>query len=290
MVTANLGRFLVAIALAASMFSNGARSSEPESCIKAANTSNWQVAELTCTEEATSGHSYAQYLLGHMYEGGKVAQDFGKAAHWYRQAAYQGHEQAQFYLAEMHYHGRGVPQDYREARHWYMMAARNGNNLLAHFQLGVIFNEGQGTEKDLSQALYWFKLAAQKGHTPSAELIAKIRPYNAPQSAEQSPLHPMTAGELYGEMLRRNQRLSNQQQIQPIERPSSASSSFLQDLGRAIAGGLNAATANMNRENEMRRRALIEQNAQPVPRLGVHCTTTVDTSFGLNTARTFCTP
>lgn len=177
-----------------------------------------------------------------------------------------------------------------------MMAARNGN-LPAHFQLGLIFSEGRGTEKDLNQALYWFRLAAQRGHTPSQEVIVKIapaesraQPHKALENTEQYPPHHMTSSGYYTENLRRNQRLSNEQQIQPTERPSVTISNFWQDLGQAIAGGLNAATANMNRENEMRRRALIEQNSQPIPRLGVHCTTTVDTSFGLNTARTFCTP
>ena len=64
---------------------------------------------------------------------------------------------------------------------------------------------------------------------------------------------------------------------------------FFQNLSRSIADGLNNATAEMNRQTEMQRRALIEQSNQPVvmPR-SVQCTTTVDTSFGLNTATTTC--
>ena len=45
------------------------------------------------------------------FNGGGVPQDYSEAAAWYRQAAEQGHANAQFNLGWMYANGRGVPQE-----------------------------------------------------------------------------------------------------------------------------------------------------------------------------------
>ncbi len=42
---------------------------------------------------------------------------------WYRKAAEQGNDSAQFNLGVMYTKGRGVPQDYVQAHMWYNLAA-----------------------------------------------------------------------------------------------------------------------------------------------------------------------
>ena len=46
---------------------------------------------------------------------------------WFRQAAEQGHAQAQFNLGVMYYNGEGVPQDLVLAHMWVNIAGTNGD-------------------------------------------------------------------------------------------------------------------------------------------------------------------
>ena len=65
---------------------------------------------------AAQGLDEAQYALGNMYaDGWGVPQDAAEAARWFRLAADQGHSSAQSELALMHEKGEGVPEDAAEA-------------------------------------------------------------------------------------------------------------------------------------------------------------------------------
>ena len=62
-----------------------------------------------------------------MYEAGQgVPQDDAEAVAWYRQAAEQGHTEAQFNLGFMYATGRGVSRDLVEAAAWWFKAATQG--------------------------------------------------------------------------------------------------------------------------------------------------------------------
>ena len=50
-----------------------------------------------------------------------------EGAKWLRLAAEQGHDEAQFYLAELYACGEGVPEDRDEALKWYRKSAEQGN-------------------------------------------------------------------------------------------------------------------------------------------------------------------
>ena len=53
-----------------------------------------------------------------MYEYGlEVAQDFSRAAKWYKRAADQGDGWAQNSLGVLYYHGQGVQKDFGQAFH-----------------------------------------------------------------------------------------------------------------------------------------------------------------------------
>jgi hypothetical protein len=52
-----------------------------------------------------------------------VARDYAEALTWFRKAAEQGDEQAQYNLGAMYGNGRGVPQDYMRSYFWFSLAA-----------------------------------------------------------------------------------------------------------------------------------------------------------------------
>jgi hypothetical protein len=58
------------------------------------------------------------YVNGH-----GVSQDYTQALIWYRKAADQGNDRAQFGLGLMYANGHGVPQDYVRAHMWFNIAA-----------------------------------------------------------------------------------------------------------------------------------------------------------------------
>ena len=53
-------------------------------------------------------------------------QDYAKAVKWYRKAAEQGDDGAQFQLGLIYEIGEGVPKDYSEAAKWYRKAIIRG--------------------------------------------------------------------------------------------------------------------------------------------------------------------
>ena len=56
-----------------------------------------------------------------------VAQDYKEAVKWYRLAAKQGNDVAQFNLGLKYAHGVGVPQSYQETYNWLSLAAASGH-------------------------------------------------------------------------------------------------------------------------------------------------------------------
>ena len=65
-----------------------------------------------------------------MYENGQgVAQDYSAAMKWFRMAADQGHEKAQYNLGFMYYQGQGVPQNTSEALRWLHKAQVQGDEI-----------------------------------------------------------------------------------------------------------------------------------------------------------------
>jgi TPR repeat protein len=63
-----------------------------------------------------------------MYDSGQgVIQDYKAVVKWYRLAAEQGGDHAQFYLGLMYANGEGVIQDYTRAHMWWNIAASQGH-------------------------------------------------------------------------------------------------------------------------------------------------------------------
>ena len=58
----------------------------------------------------------------------------------------------------MYDHGYGVPQDYKEAIKWYRRAAEQGNDR-AQYNLGLMYDGGYGVPQDYVQAHMWYDIA-----------------------------------------------------------------------------------------------------------------------------------
>lgn len=109
----------------------------------------------------TAEEQYEQAVKYDMGDG--VAEDDVKAVSLYREAAEQGHVEAQFYLGEKNSTGEGLPQDDTQAVAWWQKAAAQGfppamNNL------GSMYTLGRGVLKDEAQALVWYQKAADQGY------------------------------------------------------------------------------------------------------------------------------
>ena len=86
-----------------------------------------------------------QFYLGEIYATGddlfinpSVSKDEAEAIKWYRRAAEQGHDYAQFRLGEMYVIGIGVTKNDDKAMCWYRKAAENKNgkgSRMARFRL-----------------------------------------------------------------------------------------------------------------------------------------------------------
>ena len=74
-----------------------------------------------------------------------VEKDDGDAVWYFREAAIQGHADAQFRLGLMYEEGNGIPQDFQSAHVWFNIAAGNDSKKAAKARRRVEkhFNEVQ---------------------------------------------------------------------------------------------------------------------------------------------------
>ena len=112
-------------------------------------------------QAAENGHVEAQFSLGSDYSLGwhGLERDHAEANRWFRKAAEQGHAWAQSYLGHNYFLGRGVPQNYAQAVHWSRQAADQGRPE-AQFMLGDAYYNGWGVPQNFVEAYVWFSLCA----------------------------------------------------------------------------------------------------------------------------------
>src|SRR5579864_7767935 len=94
---------------------------------------------------ARHGDVRAQYHLGVGYAEGtdELEQDYGEAAHWFREAAKQGDPNACYSLGICFANGQGVAQEPEEAFKW-LRAAAEQEHPSAQVSLGVCIQKGIG--------------------------------------------------------------------------------------------------------------------------------------------------
>ena len=88
-----------------------------------------------------------------------VVQDDKLAAQWFRRAAEQGDDSAQYNLAMLYRQGQGLARDDKAAAQWLRRAAEQGY-ALAQSGLGLMYATGEGVPKDTVYAYMWANIAA----------------------------------------------------------------------------------------------------------------------------------
>ena len=124
---------------------------------------------------ADQGYDVAEYNLGNHYlAGGRgVERDYDEAARLFRAAAEQGFAAAQSRLGYMFRKGLGVDQDNAAAVTWYQKAA-NQNNADAQRNLGDMLKEGLGSDPDVKAARNWYLAAAKQNDALAQESLGEI--------------------------------------------------------------------------------------------------------------------
>ena len=121
-----------------------------------------------------SGGSEVQLWLGNCYKNGTgVEQNDVEAAKWYRRAAEQNEENAQYELGKCYAEGVGVEKDIHEAIKWYSKAAEN-NSDDAMYELGKCYAAGLGVKKSKKKAIEYYCRAAQRYNKEAREALEEM--------------------------------------------------------------------------------------------------------------------
>lgn len=115
-------------------------------------------------QAASQGHTEAQYQLSVCYDRGiGVRRSIAEAAKWCQMAAYGGHAQAQSEIGYCYEYGQGVVRNIKEAVRWYEIASEQGN-IEAKNNLAFCYQKGKGVIKDVQKAIRLYREAADAGH------------------------------------------------------------------------------------------------------------------------------
>ena len=106
------------------------------------------------------------FQLGYNYEFGKDGYeiDYCNARHYYKLAADQGDEVAQFNYSLLLIHGKGGDVDDAQA-YYYMKKSAQQGFVPAYYNLGLLFFHGKVLyKKDMQEAAVWLRKAKNSGH------------------------------------------------------------------------------------------------------------------------------
>ncbi len=152
---------------------------------------DWKKAEYWFRQAAEQGNDKAQFALGEiLFEGnGGIPQDKKEAIYWFQKAAEQGNDIAQTVLAVILFEGDdGAPQDKKKAIYWFRKAAEQGNDMAQTVLAEILFEGDDGAPQDKKKAIYWLKQAAKQGNDKAQSTLAVIlfEGDGAPQDKEKA--------------------------------------------------------------------------------------------------------
>ena len=115
-------------------------------------------------EAADQGHPEAQGACGDIYnQGHGVATDDHLAFVYHEKAAQQGNVVCQYNIGLNYRDGLGCDQNYERAAEWFEKAACGGD-AGAMTNLGALHYEGKGVRQSYERAIELFKQGAAHGH------------------------------------------------------------------------------------------------------------------------------
>ena len=99
--------------------------------------------------------------------------EYEKALIWFHKAAQQGDVVAKFNLGIMYKKGRGAACDLIEAAHWFRESAQAGDPD-AQYELGSLLVKGNGAAKDPAEAAQWFRKSGEQGNTNAINYLGYL--------------------------------------------------------------------------------------------------------------------
>ena len=137
---------------------------------------------------ADQGHQEAQYELGSLCEEDvNIAAKYGPAADWYKKAVARGNIRAKNNLAVLYLNGEnGVEKNPQEAFKLMNEAAPKGDRIVKD-NLGTFFENGLGVKPDLERAAYWYKESATLGYAEAQFHLGLLCEKNQAVAAKYGP-------------------------------------------------------------------------------------------------------
>ena len=90
----------------------------------------------------------------------------------YRHLARQGEVIAQFNLGVMYANGQGIAQNDKHAVYCYQKAAEQGY-AKAQNNFGWMYGKDRGLEQDYKQAVFWYRKATEQGSADAQKILTK---------------------------------------------------------------------------------------------------------------------
>lgn len=141
------------------------------------------LAEKWYTAAAEQGQPVAQYLLGNLFQLGKIGTepDYAQAKKWYAasQSNYTRSAVALGFLYDT------VDENYNKAKESYELAA-HGADQYGQFNLGLIYENGKGMPVDYLKAESLYSKAAEAGHRKSMTQLATLY-FNGSANGKREP-------------------------------------------------------------------------------------------------------
>lgn len=132
---------------------------------------------------AEKGEAEAQFELGRKYsqmrkvtfsKEEKLKDVFGiEAVKWYKKAADQGYQFAQYNLGKCYFCGDGINENKQEGFKWYKKAAEQGH-AFAIADVAICYEDGEGVEKNDMMAKKWFSKAEEKAEQGNTDIFGYI--------------------------------------------------------------------------------------------------------------------
>jgi TPR repeat protein len=125
---------------------------------------------------AAADSKFGQYACGwlHFNSGTGAAQDDSLAARFFRQAAAQRLDAAQWAVGYLHERGLGVAQSCSEAIMWFQLASAQGMPW-ACASLALMYELGRGTAADEDRAIRWLQRALDAGHYAALRELRRLK-------------------------------------------------------------------------------------------------------------------
>lgn len=87
-----------------------------------------------------------------------------------------GNTEIQIELGQMYFYGEGVTSDYAESVKWYRKAAEQGDEV-AQYRLGCVYAaKNLGVEQDYVEAYNWWCKAAEQGYAKAEYMLEWLTP------------------------------------------------------------------------------------------------------------------